>query len=292
MVAFWRQVVHHGAAPDDHPLPCYTEHLLHKPPHPGSGVAPPPKGLHRRVEGDDVREASRRIIELGYIGQPGGNPPFDQVLYEGRGVVVAPDFIVEAGEGYRPARHIQDPPLQIYPHLVQVALKPIPGQTTVSIATHQIYSPCLSHTLPASEEPPFRPGEASEWYVQYSLGWHIIFPKNNRFQGRVLTRPGGRRKASTTAIGDRVSSIPPRPPQGRWGIDPLNARPRIELSPVRKKGRSGSKTRRSRLYRQISHADHIRQHPYAQLHHRAQPQLQQIEAPEKAGPQLVATQPM
>ena len=144
MVVFWRQIVHHGAASDDHHLPCYPEHLLHEPPDLSSGVAPPAEGLHGRVEVDDVTEAPRRIIELGYIGQPGGDPSFGQMIDERRGVIVAVNVIVKAGQRYRPAGHVQDAPIQIYAHLVQVALKPISGQTTVSSATYQIYAPRFS----------------------------------------------------------------------------------------------------------------------------------------------------
>jgi hypothetical protein len=144
MVVFWRQIVHHGAASDDHLLLGYPEHLLHEPPDLGSDVASSPEGLQRRVEGDDVREAPRRIIELGYVGQPGGDPSFGQMLYEGGGVIVAVNVIVKAGQGYRPAGHIQYAPVQIYTHLVQVALKPISRATTVSSATYQIYAPRFS----------------------------------------------------------------------------------------------------------------------------------------------------
>lgn len=193
MVIFRWQMGHYGTASYENPLSSYLEHIPNKPLDIGADIASSAEGLHGWVERDDVAKAPRRIIEPGYIAQTSRYPLFDEMIDESGGVIVAANVVVQAGQGDRPASHVQDAPVKIDRHLVQIALKPISSPTTISSTTYQIYAPRFSQKRSVTGEMIIKPDpRLLAWYGHYSLGRHILFSKNNRFLGRDLTRPAGR----------------------------------------------------------------------------------------------------
>jgi hypothetical protein len=170
MIVFRWQIGHYGTASYDNPPSSYLEHIPDKPLDIGADIASSAEGFHGRVEGDDVAKAPRRIVEPGYIAQTSRYPLFDEMVDESGRVIVAANVVVQAGQRDRPPSHVQDAPVKINPHLVQIALKPVSSATTISSTTYQIYAPRFSQKRSVAREmiPQARSGA-------FSVAWALFF---------------------------------------------------------------------------------------------------------------------